>query len=103
MFELLTTLEIEPNDEFSQEIVNHLLVLKTELKHYFPDVTCCAYITNPFSIDPADLPVGTGEQEALIDIQSHETAKAKHKECCPINFRVSMASSYPTLAHRAVP
>lgn len=102
MFELLTTLEIEPNDKFSQEIVHHLLVLKTELKHYFPGVTC-AYITNPFSIDPADLPVGTGEQEALIDIQSDETAKAKHKECCPINFWVSMASSYPTLAHRAVP
>ena len=87
---------------FSQEIVHHLSLLKTELKHYFPEVTCCAYITNSFSVDPADLSVGIGEQEALIDTQSEKTAKAKHKECCPINFWVSMASSYPKLAHRAV-
>ena len=103
IFELLTTLEIKPNDEFSQEIVHHFSLLKTELKHHFLDVTCCGYITNPFSVDPADLSVGTGEQEALIDIQSDETAKAKHKEWCPINFCVSMASWYLTLAHHAVP
>ncbi|KAF2368158.1 hypothetical protein FHG87_001097, partial [Trinorchestia longiramus] len=41
MFELLTTLESEPTDEFAQEIVHHLSLLKTELKHYVPDVTCC--------------------------------------------------------------
>lgn len=103
MFELLTTLKSEPNDEFAQEIVHHLSLLKTELKHYFPDVTCCAYIANPFSVDPADLPVGTGEQEELIDIQADETAKTKHKECSPVNFWVSMASTYPTLARHAVP
>ncbi|KAG0718931.1 SCAN domain-containing protein 3 [Chionoecetes opilio] len=78
-------------------------MLKTELKHYFPDVTCCAYIANPFSVDPTDLPVGTGEQEELIHIQADEGAKTKHKECSPINFWVSMASSYPTLARHAVP
>uniref|UniRef100_UPI00358DF206 zinc finger BED domain-containing protein 5-like n=1 Tax=Myxine glutinosa TaxID=7769 RepID=UPI00358DF206 len=103
MFELLTTLESEPNDEFSQEIIRHLSLLKTELMHYFPDVTCCAYIANPFSVDPGDLPVGTGEQEELIDVQADETAKTKHKECSPMNFWVSMASSYPILARHAVP
>ncbi|KAF2349022.1 Ribonuclease H-like domain [Trinorchestia longiramus] len=41
MFELLTALESEPTDEFAQEIVHHFSLLKTELKHYFPDVTCC--------------------------------------------------------------
>ncbi|XP_068212634.1 zinc finger BED domain-containing protein 5-like [Palaemon carinicauda] len=51
----------------------------------------------------ADLPVGTGEQEELIDIQADKTAKTKHKECSPLNFWVSMASSYPTLARHAVP
>ncbi|XP_068239967.1 zinc finger BED domain-containing protein 5-like [Palaemon carinicauda] len=50
-----------------------------------------------------DLPVGAGEQEELIDIQADETAKTKHKECFPLNFWVSMASSYPTLARHAVP
>ena len=40
MFELLTTLESEPTDEFAQEIVHHLSMLKTELKHYFPDMLC---------------------------------------------------------------
>ncbi|XP_076799803.1 protein FAM200A-like, partial [Clavelina lepadiformis] len=35
--------------------------------------------------------------------QADETAKAKHKECCPINFWLTMVSSYPTLASHAVP
>ena len=55
--------------------------------HYFPDVTSCAYSIKPIFGNPADLPVGTGEQEKLIDIQTDETAKIKHKECnCPMNF-----------------
>ncbi|XP_068236958.1 protein FAM200A-like [Palaemon carinicauda] len=54
--------------------------------HYFPDVTCCAYVANPFSVDPANLPFGTWEQEELLDIQADETAKMKHKECSPLNF-----------------
>lgn len=45
MFELLTTLEGEPSDEFAQEI---------EVKHHFPDVIYCAYIASPFSYAPAD-------------------------------------------------
>jgi len=66
-------------------------------------VTCCAYMTDPFSVDPADLPVGTGEQEEFIDIQTDQTAKTKHKDCFPINFWLSMASSYSTLASHAIP
>ena len=55
--------------------------------HYFPDATSCIYSINPFFVDSADLPVGTGEQVELIDIQIDEAAKIKHKECsCPINF-----------------
>ncbi|XP_068204774.1 zinc finger BED domain-containing protein 5-like [Palaemon carinicauda] len=73
MFELLITLEREPTDEFDQKIVHLLSLLKTALKHYFLDVTCCAYVANPFSVDPADLTVVTGEQEELIDIQADET------------------------------
>ena len=62
MFELLTTLANEHTDEFSKEIVHHLSLLKTELKHYFLDMTFCAYIANPFFVDPVDLSVGTAEQ-----------------------------------------
>ena len=48
--------------------------------------------------------MGTGEEEELIDIQTDETAKIKHKECdCPINIWLSMESSYPNLATHAVP
>ncbi|KAF2350628.1 hypothetical protein FHG87_018616 [Trinorchestia longiramus] len=103
MFELLTTLESEPTNEFAQEIVHHLSLLKTELKHYFPDVTCCAYVANQFSVDPADLAVGTREQKELIGIQTDETAKMKHKECSPLNFWVTIASSYSTQTRHAVP
>ena len=40
--------------------------------HYFPDVTSCDYSINPFFVDPVNLPVGTGEEEELIDIQTDE-------------------------------
>ena len=75
-----------------------------ELMHYFPDVRSYAYSINPYFVDPADMPVGTGEQKKLIDIKTDEAAKIKHKECgCPINFWLSMESSYPNLATHAVP
>ena len=86
----------------AKKIVRPLSMLKTELKYYFPDVTC-AYIANLFSVDPVNIPVGTGKEEELIDIQADEGAKAKNKECSPINFWVSMASTYPALPHHAVP
>ena len=54
-------------------------------------------------MNPSVLPVGTGEQEQIIDIQSDEAAKIKHKECCPINFWLTMTSTYPTLAQKAIP
>ena len=104
MFKLLTSVEKKPNDEFSEKIVCHLSQLNKELMHYFADITSCAYCINPFFVDPADLPVGTGEKEELINIQTDEAAKIKHKECgCPINIWLSMESSYPNLATHAVP
>ena len=95
MFKLLNSFEDKPNHEFSEEIVCHLSQLKKELMHYLPDFTCCSYSIKPFFVDPADLPVGTGEQEEVIDIQTDEGAKIKHKECgCPRNFWLSVESSY---------
>ena len=80
------------------------MATKKELTYYFPDVTSCAYSINLFFVDPADLPVGTEEQEELIDIHTDEAAKIKHKECSyPINFSLSIESSYPNLANHAVP
>ena len=67
-FRLHISVEDKPNDKFSEEIVCHISQLKMELMHYFPDVTSCAYSINPFFFDPADIPVGTGEQKELIDI-----------------------------------
>ena len=64
MFKFLSALEVEISDDFFREIIQHLSLLTVELQHYFPDATSCAYITDPFSVDPADLPVGTGEQES---------------------------------------
>ena len=72
--------------------------------HNFPSVTLCTYSINLFFADPADLRVGTGEQEELIDIYTDEAAKIKHKKCgCSINFWLSMESSYLNLATHAVP
>ena len=98
MFKFLTSIEKKPNDNISEEVVCHLLQLKTELMHYFSDFASCTYSLNPSFIDPADVPVGTREQEELINIQTDGTAKTKHKECCLINFCLSMLSSYSNLA-----
>ena len=68
MFKCLTSVEKNPDGGSSKEIIGHLFQLKTELLNYFPDVACFAYSINPFFIDPADVRVGTGEQEKLIDI-----------------------------------
>ena len=75
MFEHLSTLERSPGDEVSHDVMDHLSLPKSELMHYFPDITCCAYVTDLYSVDPADLPVGTEEQEKLIDIQADQLAK----------------------------
>ena len=87
-----------------EEIVCHLSKLKKELIHYLPDVTFCACSINPYFVDSADLPLRTREQEEPIGIKTDEAATIKHKECdCPINFWLSMESSYPNLATNAVP
>ena len=83
MFQLLTTLSVEPSDKLFQEIEDHLKLLRAD---YFRDVLRCSYAVNPFRTDPALLPVGTGEQEEIIDIQVDDTAKAKHKQRSPIDF-----------------
>ena len=69
MFQLFATLSVEPNDQLSQEIHDHLKLLRMELMNYFPDLVSCTYAVNPLCIDPTLLPVKTGEQEEIIDIQ----------------------------------
>ena len=102
MFQLLTTLPVNPHAKLSQEIDEHLNFLRTEMMHYFPDLVSCTYAVNPFCTDPALLPVGTGEHEEIIDLQVDNTAKAKHMECSPINFWLVVGSTYPTLAKNAI-
>ena len=87
---------------FFWEIASHLASLKEELKRYFPQAPSYEYITNPFSVIPDDLVVGTGEQEELIDLQEDNDAKIKHIDRPAINFWLDVAASYPTLASRAV-
>ena len=98
MLEFLTSVEKKTDDDIFKEIVCHLSLLKTELMHYLSDITSCTYSLNSFFINSVDVPMGTGEQEELMNIQTDEPAKIKHKECCPINFCLSMVSSYLNLA-----
>ena len=103
MFQLFTTLPVDPNAKLSQEIDKHLNLLRTEMMHYFPDLVSCTYAVNPFCTDPALLSVETEEQEEITDLQVDNTAKAKHTECSPISFWLVMGSTYPTLAKNAIP
>ena len=100
MFKDLSSLQYQHNEKLFQEICCRLKLLKTELIHYFPNIDSSPYVSNPFCVDPS---FGTGEQEEIIDIQSDEAAKIKHKECCPTNFWLTMSSTYPTLAQKAIP
>ena len=102
--QILTSVEDKPNDKFSEEIVCHFSQLKKKLMHNFSDHTSCAYSINPFFVDPAGLPVGTEKHEEQIYIQTDQAAKTKHNECaCPMNFCLSMESSYPNLTTHIVP
>ena len=103
MFKDLSLLQYQHSEKLFQEICCHLKLLKTELMHYFPNIDISPYVSNPFFVDPSVLSVRTGEQEEIIDIQSDKAAKIKHKECCSINFWLTMFSTYPTLAQKAIP
>ena len=98
MFKDFSSLQYQHSEKLFQEICCHIKLLKSELMHYFP-IIHIPYVSNPFFVNPSVLPVGTGEQEEIID----EAAKIKHKECSPVNFGVAMSSTYPTLAQKAVP
>ena len=102
MFQLLTTLLGEPNDHLSQEIHNHLKLLRMELLDYIPDLVSCTYAVNPFCIDPALLPVGTEKQEEIIDIQVDDTAKSKTERMLSHKFLANHGFYLPTLARNAV-
>ena len=100
MFKCLSSLKMKCS--FSEEIPGHLASLKEELEQYFPEAASYEYITNPFSVNPHDLAVGTGEQEELIDLQEDNEAKIRHRNRPAINFWLDFDASYPTLVSRAV-
>ena len=87
---------------FSEKIAGHLASLKEELEQYFSEGASCENITNPFSVNPHNLAVRTGEQEELIDLQEDNEAKVRHRDRPAMNFWLDFAASYPTLAFRAV-
>ena len=52
MFQLLTSFPVDPNAKLSQEINEHLYLLRTEMMHYFPDLVSCTlgcFIFSTFS------------------------------------------------------
>ena len=106
MFENVVSLGGEPSITFIQEITKHLLLLKDEIKQYFfndGDAQACTYIQNQFTAKPDDLPMGTGEQEELIDLQFDEGAQEKFKDSTLANFWLNVRTSYPVLAKNVIP
>ena len=63
IFKCLSSLKMSESLKmsFSEEIASHFASLKEEFEQYFPEAPSNEYITNPFSITPHDLAVGTGE------------------------------------------
>ena len=106
MFENVASLAWEPSIAFGQEIIKHLLLLKDEIKQYFfndGDTQACTYIRNPFTVKPGDLPVGTGKQEELIDLQCDEGAQEKFKNHKLADFWLNISPYYPPQAKNAIP
>ena len=82
MFENVASLAGEPNIVLGQEIIKYFFLLIDKIKQYFfsdGDAQACTYIRNPFTAKAGDLPVVTGEQEELIDLQCDEGAQKKFK------------------------
>ena len=105
MFENVASPGVESSITFAQEIIKHLLLLKDEIKHYFfsdGDAQACTYTRNPFTAKPDDLPMGTGEQEELIDLQCDESAQEKFKDLKLANFWLNVSFSYSTIAKNAL-
>ena len=106
MFENIASLAGEPSIAFGQKIINHLLLLKDEIKQYlFNNVNAqtCTCIWNPFTVKPGDLPMGTGEQEELIDLHSDEGAQEKFKTHRLAEFWLNVSPSFPAVAKNAIP
>ena len=77
--------------------------MKDEIKHYFFDdgkAYACTYTRNPLSAKLDDLPLGTGEQQKLVDLQCDEGAQEKFKDFTLIDFRLNVSFLYPTLAKK---
>jgi len=66
MFKGLSSLPRQRIEKLCEETVCYLKQLQTELMRYFPANNCCAYIINPFPVNPFLLPAG--EQEDIIYI-----------------------------------
>ena len=99
MFENVKSLGGELSIAFVQETTKHHLLLKDEIKHYFcndGDAQAYTYTGNTFTAKPDGIPVGTGEQEELIDLQCDEAAQQKFKDFTLANFQLNISSS-PTL------
>ena len=78
---------------FFEEIASHLASIKEKLEQYFPEAPSYEYITNPFTVTPHDLAVGTGEQEELIDLQEFNDAKIRHRDRLAVNSWLDVAAS----------
>ena len=73
---------MEPSIAFGQDIIKYFLLLTDGIKQYFfndGNAQACTYIWNPFTVKAGNLPVGTSEQEELIDLQCDEGAQEKFK------------------------
>ena len=108
MFENVVSLAGEPSIAFGQETIKHLLLLKDEIKQYRyffndGDAQACTYIRNTFTVKSGDLPVGTGEQEKLIDLQCDKGAQEKFKNHKLADFWLNVSPSYPAPAKTAIP
>lgn len=100
--ECIISLEQEASQDFGSQVSWHLSLLKHEIEHYFPEAELCPYIRNPFRVDPSDLPIGTGEQEELIDLQSDQGAHDFFEAESLSTFWLRMKTSYKRLAKKAV-
>lgn len=103
MFENVMTLEQKPNHDFGQQVSEHLLLLKNEIEKYFHEAHLPSFVRNPFRANPSDLPIGTGEQEEIIELQSDEGAKDIFEMDSLPSFWLKMKNSYKRLSAIAIP
>ncbi|XP_026819637.1 zinc finger BED domain-containing protein 5-like [Rhopalosiphum maidis] len=99
--------EVEINEVFIEEIIQHLTGLSEGFNHYFPNDQQVKYknelwIKNPFIVNTRPPAMSAKEYETFIEFTSDSSLQEKFKSMPLAEFWCSSKDEYPQLSQKAV-